>query len=267
VSDTGQPLLVERFDDGVVQLTLNVPERRNAMVEALTEAWGATTAQLADDRSVRAVVVTGAGSAFCAGGDLSWIGYGGEGGTTPDTARDKMYAFYKTWLSIRDLQVPVLAAINGPAMGAGLCLALACDLRYAAPTARFGAPFASLGMATGMGASYLLPEAVGALRAREMLYAGTIVQADRAVEFGLANEVVAEGEDVVAHTRKVASRVAGQAPIAVRLIKAALRHGPRSYAEALEWEALAQPVTMATADLQEGLRAQAERRRPSFSGR
>jgi enoyl-CoA hydratase/carnithine racemase len=180
--------------------------------------------------------------------------------------RAKMYAFYRTWLSIRDLEVPVLAAVNGPAIGAGLCLALACDLRYAAPTARFGAPFASLGMHPGMAASYLLPEAVGLPRAREMLYTGRIVNADEAAEMGLINRVV-PAEELAAEAVATAERMAAMAPVAMRLTKAALRHGSRSYAEALEWEALAQPVTMATSDMQEGLRAQGERRKPEFKGR
>ena len=256
-----QPLLVERRPSGVALLTLNVPERRNAMVEPLTQAWAEAVDALAADPALRAVVVTGAGSAFCAGGDLSWIGHGG--GTTPDAARTKMYRFYRTWLGIRDLDVPVIAAVNGPAIGAGLCLALACDLRYATPTARFGAPFTTLGMHPGMAASYLIPEAVGMLRAREMLYTGRIVSGEEAVTWGLANALA---EDVLGKALEVAENVAAKAPGATKLTKAALRHGPRSYAEALEWEALAQPVTMATADLQEGLAAQGERRPPAFRG-
>ncbi len=256
------PLRLERPAEGVAVLTLAVPERRNAMTEELTDAWSAAVAELGADRSVRAVVVTGEGSAFCAGGDLSWIE---SGDADVSDLRTKMYGFYRSWLSIRDLEVPVLAAVNGPAIGAGLCLALACDLRYAAPTARFGAPFASLGMHPGMAASYLLPEAVGLPRAREMLYTGKIVQAEEAAAMGLINGVL-PAESLVHEVVKTAERVAAMAPVAIRLTKAALRHGPRSYAEALEWEALAQPVTMATEDMAEGMRAQGERRKPAFRG-
>ena len=262
-TETAGPLRVERPSPGVVVLTLALPERRNAMTEELTAAWSAAVAELATDRSLRAVVVTGEGSAFCAGGDLSWIE---TGGAEVDALRTKMRAFYLTWLSIRDLEVPVLAAVNGPAIGAGLCLALACDLRYASPNARFGAPFAALGMHPGMAASYLLPEAVGLPRAREMLYTGRIYGADEAVEIGLINGVIA-AESLLSDVIATAEKVAAMAPVAVRLTKAALRHGPRSYAEAVEWEALAQPITMATADMREGLAAQGERRKPGFEGR
>jgi enoyl-CoA hydratase/carnithine racemase len=246
-----------------VLLTLALPERRNAMTEELTAAWTAAIAELATDRSLRAVVVTGQGSAFCAGGDLSWIE---SGGAAVDPLRTKMLAFYRAWLSVRELEVPVLAAVNGPAIGAGLCLALAADLRYAAPTARFGAPFAALGMHPGMAASYLLPEAIGLPRAREMLYTGKIVGAQEAAEIGLINGVVA-AESLLEEVLATAQKVASMAPVAIRLTKQALRHGPRSYAEALEWEALAQPITMATDDMREGIRAQGERRKPHFEGK
>jgi len=257
------PLLVERPTPGVALLTLALPERRNAMTESLTAAWTDAVAELATDRSLRAVVVTGQGAAFCAGGDLSWIE---SGGATVDALRTKMRTFYRNWLSIRELEVPVLAAVNGPAIGAGLCLALACDLRYAAPTARFGAPFAALGMHPGMAASYLLPEAVGLPRAREMLYTGRIVKAAEAAEIGLINGVL-DADALLGEVLATAEKVAAMAPVAIRLTKAALRHGHRSYAEALEWEAVAQPITMATDDMREGLRAQGERRAAQFEGR
>ena len=215
------PLRVERPADGVVLLRLSLPERRNAMTEQMTAEWTAAVAAIAADRSVRAVVVTGEGTVFCSGGDLSWIE---EGGSEVDALRTKMLAFYRAWLSVRELEVPVLAAVNGPAIGAGLCLALACDLRYAAPTARFGAPFTALGMHPGMAASYLLPEAVGLPRAREMFYTGKIVGADEAATIGLINGVLpAETlvDEVVATAVKVAvhgpgSRTADQAGPAAR---------------------------------------------------
>jgi len=258
-----EPLQVQRHDDGVVVLTLDQPDRRNAMTESLTHAWSEQMSALAQDLAVRAVVVTGAGSAFCAGGDLSWITADAPENVTPDRLRAKMYPFYRAWLALRDLPVPSIAAVNGPAVGAGLCLALACDLRYAGPRARFSAPFTSLGMHPGMAATWLLPEAVGMPRAREMFFAGRVVHAEEAVSWGLASALV---PDVVTHAVDIAHQIAATAPIAVRLTKAALAHPYRGYAEALEWEAAAQAITMATADLREGIAAAGERRAPRFTG-
>ena len=258
---TDTPLLVERRD-AVVLLTFNLPDRRNAMTAELTAAWTAAVESLRADPEVRAVVVTGEGTAFCAGGDLSWIGESPD--LTVMALRERMLPFYRAWLSVRTLDVPVLAAVNGAAVGAGLCLALACDLRYAAPGATFSAPFARLGMHPGMAATYLLPDAVGLPRARELLLTGRRVGAEEALAMGLVNGVA---DDVLAHTLDVARGIAASAPIAVRLTKAALAYaGHHSIEAALDWEGLAQPVTMASADLREGLAAQAERRAPRFTG-
>jgi enoyl-CoA hydratase len=259
------PLRVDRRDDGVVTLTLDLADRRNAMTGELTAAWGDTIAGLRGDRSVCCVVVTGAGSAFCAGGDLSWIGESPD--LTVDAIRDRMLPFYRTWLSVRDLEVPSIAAVNGPAVGAGLCLALACDLRYAARGARLSAPVTQLGMHAGMAATWLLPEAIGMAAARDLLLTGRAVDADEALRLGLVNGVF-EPEALLEETHAVAARIAGAGPVATRLTKSGLRAGGHSsMEEALQYEALAQPVTFATDDLREGLAATREKRRPRFTGR
>ena len=255
-------LLVERPSAGVVLLTLNLPDRRNAMTDELTAEWAAAVASLAGDRSVRCVVVTGAGKAFCSGGDLSWLRSGGLG---VDALRDKMLPFYKTWLGLRMLDVPSVAAVNGAAVGAGAALALSCDVRYAGPDAKLTVPFAKLGMHAGMATTYTLTEVVGAAHARELLLTGRVVGADEMLRLGLASEVA---DDVVALALERAAEIAAGAPVAHRLHKEALRDGGHASLErALAWEAVAQPVTMATEDLQEGLTAQAEKRTPSFTGR
>ena len=260
----GAPLLVERRDNGVARLTLNVPDRRNAMTAELTAAWAAAVAGLAADETLRCVVVTGAGPAFCAGGDLSWIGESPE--LEVGRVRERMRPFYETWLSVRSLDVPVIAAVNGPAVGAGLCLALACDLRYAAAGATFSAPFLRLGMHPGMAATYLLPEVVGLARARELLLTGRRVGAEEALALGLVSGVSAP-ESLLDDALAVATGIADSAPIAVRLTKTALAYaGHASIDAALDWEGLAQPLTMVSADLREGLAAQAERRPPRFTG-
>jgi len=258
------PLRLEVRAEGVVLLTLDLPDRRNAMTAELTAAWAAAVETLRQDPAVRCVVVTGAGSAFCAGGDLGWIAESPERSVAE--LRERMLPFYRSWLSILALEVPVLAAVNGPAIGAGLCLALACDLRYAGERARFAAPFSALGMHPGMAATWLLPEAVGLGMARELLFTGRTVDAVEAFQIGLVHRVFPDDrllEEVIA----VATTIAAQAPVALRLTKVALaRGGHPSLEDALAWEALAQPVTMVTADLREGLAAQAERRPARFTG-
>jgi enoyl-CoA hydratase len=257
-------LRVERSGDGVVLLTLDNRAQRNAMSDEMTTSWVAAIDELAGDRSVRAVVVTGAGSAFCSGGNTSWIA--SEPEASVDELRTRMIAFYRAWLSIRRLEVPTIAAVNGHAIGAGLCLALACDIRYAAQPAKLGAPFVKLGMHAGMAATYLLPDVVGPAAARDLLLTGRVVDAEEALRLGLVSRVLpADGflDDVLA----TANEVAATAPIASRLTTVALRDGHADFESALQWEALAQPVTLATDDLQEGIAAAREKRPPRFTGR
>ena len=262
---TSQHLRVERPSDGVALLVLDNPDQRNAMSDAMTGAWSAAVADLAGDPTVRAVVVTGEGSAFCSGGDTSWIA--SEPDATVDDLRRRMLPFYRAWLGIRSLEVPTIAAVNGAAIGAGLCLALACDIRYAATSARLGVPFVKLGMHPGMAATWSLPEVVGAAAARDLLLTGRLVGADEALRLGLVSRVIDDAtflDEVLA----VAAGVAATAPIAIRLTKLALADGGHAtYDAALQWEALAQPVTLATEDLQEGIRAAREKRAPAFRGR
>ena len=254
---------IERAENGVVLVTLDLPARRNMMSAAMTASWARLMSSLRADRDVRCVVVTGAGSAFCSGGDTSWIG--SEPDADVDALRTRMLPFYRSWLSIRDLEVPTIAAINGAAIGAGLALALACDLRYAAANARLGVPFTSLGMHAGMATTWLLPEITGLAVARELLLTGRMVTGAEAAALGLVNRAFAP-EVLLEEALTIAASVAGAAPVATRLTKVALVGGHASIEAALQWEALAQPVTLATADLQEGLRAAKEKRAPRFAG-
>jgi len=258
-------LEVAAYADGVVLVTLSQPERRNAMSDRMTAAWPRLTAALRADADVRAVVVTGAGRAFCSGGDTSWIG--GAPDSSVADLRTRMLAFYRGWLSIRELEVPTIAAINGAAVGAGAALALACDLRYAAASARFAVPFAQLGLHPGMATTWLLPEVVGLAAARDLLITGRVVDAEEMLRLGLVSSV--SGDDgFVEGVLHLAHSVAAAAPIAVRLTKSALVGGaPADLVTALEWEALAQSVTLATEDVLEGFAATRERRPPTFTGR
>jgi enoyl-CoA hydratase/carnithine racemase len=265
MSESSQPehLRVERPSAGVVRLVLDNPDQRNAMSDAMTDSWVRTVADLAVDREVRVVVVTGEGTAFCSGGNTGWIASEPDAGV--DYLRNRMLPFYRAWLSIRSLQVPTIAAVNGPAIGAGLCLALACDLRYAGTSARLGAPFVRLGMNPGMAATHLLPDVVGEAHARDLLITGRTVEAEEALRLGLVSRIFPDDE-LADSVQEVAAGIAATAPIASRYTTVALREGHRDLEAAIQWEALAQPVTLATADLQEGVRAAKEKRPPQFRG-
>lgn len=258
-------LLLERPAPGVVLLTLDNAEQRNAMSPEMTSSWVTAIDGLAGDPDVRCVVVTGAGSAFCAGGNTSWIA--GDPDATVDDLRARMLPFYRAWLSIRRLEVPTIAAVNGPAIGAGLCVALACDIRYAAAGARMGAPFVKLGMHPGMASTYLFPDVVGRAAARDLLLTGRLVDAEEALALGLVSRVL-PAETFLEEVLETAAGVAATAPIPSRLTKLALGgSGHRDLEASLQWEALAQPMTLATEDLQEGIRAAQEKRAPAFRGR
>ena len=258
-------LRLERPSEGVVLLRLDNPGMRNAMSDEMTSSWVTAIDALASDTSVRVVVVTGEGSAFCSGGNTLWIA--SEPDASVDRLRSRMMPFYRAWLSIRRLEVPTIAAVNGHAIGAGLCLALACDIRYAASGAKLGLPFNKLGMHAGMAGTWLLPNVVGPAHARDLLLTGRVVEADEALRLGLVSRVI-DPDAFLDEVLETAAGIAATAPIAARLTKVALADGGHAdFESALQWEALAQPMTLATADLQEGIAAAKEKRAPQFRGR
>lgn len=252
---------------GVVMVTLRDPHRRNAMTVPMTEAFGHAVAHLVErDRTghISAVVLTGEGSAFCAGGDLGWIG--AEPGADVARLRDRMMPFYSTWLGLRQLSVPSIAAVNGVAVGAGASLVLNCDLAIGGRRAGFSVPFTRLGLHPGMGISYLLPSVVGLRAARDLLLTGRRIEADEMARLGIVSRVV-EDDALVAEALAMAHQVASSAPIATRLTRATLAHPPVDLDDALRTEGIVQAVTLATYDLAEGLAAAQERRDPVFTGR
>ena len=260
---SSDPVLIER-DSGVVTLILNRPEIRNAMDPELTDAFVAAVESVRVDAEARALVVTGAGAAFCAGGDLSWI-TPGPGASVPNI-RAKMRVFYPKFLSVRSLDIPTIAAVNGHAVGAGLCLAMACDIRIASEDAKLSVPFTRLGMHPGMAATYLLTRLVGTARAAELFFTARPIDGREAARIGLVNRAVPGGQ-VLNAAMMLARDIATTAPIPTALLKRALYLAEHQDLESmLEYEALAQPITMATADLLEGLEAVRERREPQFRG-
>jgi enoyl-CoA hydratase/carnithine racemase len=252
--------------EGVVMLTLADPQRRNAMSVEMTEAFGAAVAHLHErDRAgeVACVVITGEGSAFCAGGDLGWIG--AKPGASVAELRERMLPFYDTWLGLRKLRAPSLAAVNGIAVGAGAAVVLACDLAIGGQRAGFSVPFTRLGLHPGMGITYLLPSVVGLRAARDLLMTGRRVEAEEMARLGIVSRVVAD-DDLITEALTMARAIATGAPIATRLTRATLLHPPVDLDEALRTEGVVQAVTLATHDLAEGLEAAAQRREPRFTG-
>jgi enoyl-CoA hydratase len=259
---------LERRDDGVAVLTLDDPERRNAMTEAMGDALAARCAGLAVDPDLRAVVLTGTPPAFSAGGDLGMLEDLGR--RTREEGLDAtgfMRDFYLRFLAVRELPVPVVAAINGHAVGAGLCVALACDLRIVANEAKVGLNFARLGLHPGMGGTWLLPRLIGGQRAAAWLYTGALVSGEVAARQGLALESL-PGDEVLPRALALAGEIAASSPVVVRQLKTTLADIERiDLATALDREAAAQAVSYGTDDLVEGLAAGRDRRAPRFEGR
>lgn len=261
-------------DGDVVTLTLNNPKRRNAMTQAMGEAFRDQVERLRGDDALRAVVLTGApeGRAFCAGGDLGMIGgHADRGVESPvdarSAARDTMKHFYELFLSVRDLPCPTVAAINGHAIGAGLCITLGCDLRVASRSAKLAFNFSKLGIHPGMGATWTLPRLLGPALAADLLYTGRTVSGEEAAAIGLVNRAV-EADAVLAEANALAADIAASAPLPVRGIKQALRQTFDATLDAeLGYEAEQQALCYETEDMQEGLSAAREKRPPAFKGR
>jgi enoyl-CoA hydratase len=266
------PLLRVEREGGVAVVTFDDPERRNAMSQAMGETFAARMAELRDDESLRALVLTGAGGAFSAGGDLSMIGSRAEQGaggesSAADRIRATMRSFYELFLSVRDLPCPTVAAINGHAIGAGLCVALACDLRIAAEDAKLALNFTRLGLHPGMGATWTLPRIVGPAIAAELLYTGRVFTGAEAARLGVVSRAVPR-DQTLAEGLALARAIAAAAPLAVRGVKRSLRVTAGADLPAqLDVEAREQALCFATLDVREGLAAVREKREPRFEGK
>jgi enoyl-CoA hydratase/carnithine racemase len=259
-------LVTLQINDGIATLTLNRPDARNAMTAEMGRNVEAAVARLNGMPEVRVVVVTGAGRAFSAGGDLDSLAKdaGLDGGQSEGLGGGAN--FYRSYLSISRLAVPSIAAINGHAIGAGLCFALACDLRVIHENAKVGMTFVKIGIHPGMAATWNLPRLVGSARAADLLFTGRLVDAREAVEMGLANRVA--GADFETVVRDLAHSIAANGPLAVRSLKETLRgSATRTIDDAVVREAEAQAVTFKSSDAREGITAIREKREPKFSGR
>jgi len=269
--DTGTKDLFARLDDGVLTLTLNRPEARNAMSGAMTEALAAQLAWAELAPEVKVVVLTGAGQGFCAGGDVKGMDSRNAGAgrqVSIDEAIHSQRANQRaTSGKLFKMPKPTIAALPGAAAGAGLALALACDLRIMAKTAILTTAFARVGFSGDYGGTYFLTQLVGSAKARELYYLSERVSAVEALRLGLANWVV-EPEELAAKTAEIAGRLAKGPTVAYRYMKENLNRAMAGEVDdCLDLEATHHVHCGQTADHKEAARAFVEKREPVFQGR
>lgn len=262
--------LLETVEDGIATLTLNRPEARNALTHEMMVALLAALPRLANDPAVRLVVLTGAGGAFCSGGDVKNFARTASGdGPAPnfDQRVTDLRARMEATRWLHEMPKPTLAVIPGAAAGAGLSLALACDLRIAADDAKLTTAFSRIGLSGDFGGSYFLNHLVGAARARELYFTGAIVRGEEAQRIGLVNRSVPAGQLAVA-AREWAGELAALPTVAVGYMKRNLNTGLRgSLSDVLDAEAIHMVRTFETEDHKRAARAFVEKTIPRFEGR
>lgn len=263
--DTGEPWLLQERREGTLLITINRPDRLNALAWGLISDLAAILDAASRDDEVRVVVITGAGRAFSAGGDVK-----DQRARTSWSVVEKLEASAPLMDAVRtawEFPKPLIAAVNGIAAGAGAGLAMLCDIRYASTEARFGFPFAKVGLGPDYGVSYTLPRIVGPGQAARLLYSARYVDSVEALRIGLVEEVV-ESEDLLTSALRLATEIAAVAPFGVRLSKQALRRSASiDLGTALTTEITAQFLASQTADHLEGATAFAEKRPPRFRNR
>lgn len=269
--DTGTPDLLATLDAGVLTLTLNRPQARNAMSGEMNDALAQQLAWAELDRSVACVVLTGAGQGFCAGGDVKGMDSRNSGGGEPETIDQAIHRQRvnqrATAGKLFKMPKPTIAALPGAAAGAGLSLALACDLRIMARTAVMTTAFARVGFSGDYGGTYFLTQLVGSAKARELYYLSERVNAEEALRLGLTN-LVCEPEDLQARAGEIARRLASGPTVAYRYMKENLNRAMSGEVDdCLDLEATHHVHCGQTADHKEAAKAFVEKREPVFSGR
>jgi 2-(1,2-epoxy-1,2-dihydrophenyl)acetyl-CoA isomerase len=263
---SSSPALVENRHGSLTTLVMNRPTRLNALNNELSAALNEALVRIANDHTTNVVILTGAGRAFCAGGDLHEIAKGRERGDTSELApilRSGMQAV----LNIRTMPQPVIAAVNGPAAGAGMNLALAADIRIATEESVFGQNFANVGLFPDYGGTYFLPQLVGPSIAAELFYTGEMIDAKTAHRLGIVNHVYPL-DHFEAEVHALAQKIASGPHIAIRAVKHTLfARDKDALKQALEREVEFQLKCFHSEDCREGIRAFQEKRPPKFAGR
>ncbi len=252
--------------DGVATIALNRPDKRNAINMQLHKDLAAALRLVTRDRSVRALVITGRGKGFCAGQDLTefMMAKADESFRVDDHVRK---TFNRTIMTLRGLEIPVIAAINGVAAGAGWSLALAADIRFASDDASFTQAFSKIGLVPDTGSTWFLPELIGTSRTLELAYTGDVIDAAKALDWGLVNFVV-PADELTTRAQEYAARLAAMPTLALGMTKRAVYRATTSTLEdALEYEAQVQQRAAKSDDHVEGVTAFLEKRDPAFTGR
>jgi 2-(1,2-epoxy-1,2-dihydrophenyl)acetyl-CoA isomerase len=253
--------LLYEVKDGVATLTLNRPDRLNALGDTLREDLLDAVTRTAADADVRVMMLTGAGN------DVKAMDEGRQAGRERPVLDKIAPSRDRTLLAMRDAPQPIIAAINGAAAGAGMNLALACDLRIASTAAKFSQAFVKRGLHPDWGGTYFLPRVVGMAKACELIFTGDLIDAQEALRLGLVGRVVAP-EELMPAADELARKIAAGPPLAIRLAKRALYHNADcDLRQALEFETFAQNICQDTEDAREGVRAFVEKRAPVFRGR
>ena len=261
-----QPKLLIENDGAVRTLRLNRPESLNALDDDLLKALGRAVADADKDKTVRCVVMTGAGRGFCSGQDLAAVAARYKTNEPIELGAHLRERYNPIIARLRTMEKPVVAAVNGVAAGAGCSLALACDIRIAAESANFIEAFINVGLVPDSGSTFMLPRLIGASRAMEMAFTGRKVTAPEALQIGLCNQVVPD-DQLAAATKKLADKLAGLPTRAIGLTKRAINVSWRADVETqLDYEAMLQTVAGQTHDHREGVMAFLEKRPPQFAG-
>jgi 2-(1,2-epoxy-1,2-dihydrophenyl)acetyl-CoA isomerase len=246
---------------------LNRPERLNALGDTLRDDLHDAIERSAENDDVRVLVITGAGRGFCSGGDVKSMSERDRAGGGSPLQEKIAPQRDRTILAMRDCPKPIIAAVNGAAAGAGMNLALACDMRIASTAAKFAQAFVKRGLHPDWGGSYFLPRVVGVAKACELIFTGDTIDAAQALQLGIVNAVV-EPEALLPKAYELAAKIAAGPPIAIRLAKRAIYHNlDVDLRAALEYETYAQNLCRETEDSKEGVKAFMEKRSPQFKGR
>ncbi len=258
-----EDMLFEK-ENGIATITLNRPEKMNAFSPGIREGLPQAVAEVAAQDDIKVLIITGAGSAFCSGADVSWLAK--EASKWIEMGHAQGSGFHLGPL-IRNLEKPTIAAINGPAVGGGFGLAMSCDIRLASDQARLATGYVRMGLAVEWGISYTLPRLVGSSRALELLLTGSFINAAEAERLGLVSRVV-PAQELMPETKKLAAKIVNGPSFAIRQIKKAVQRSLDSdFTSQMEYEAYVQGMCRQTEDHKEAANAFLEKRAPKFQGK